>query len=496
MSHNDKSTGRGALAEFLGFVCIAALGIAPSVGCGDTQNGCQSAADCDDGNDCTEDVCGFVGGGCIHRPAADGTECAFGELPGLCMSVVCEEDLCDGVECNDDSECTEDACDPADGTCSNTPLPDGAICEAGACEGGECRSITSVFPCSEQGIRDAIVAGGGPHAFSCDGPTTVETTAEIVVDNDVILDGLGELEVDGKNDHRVLFISVGVAVELRRLGVTNGAAGSPGGGGIYNTGDLTMTSGTVSQSSASDGGGILTSGPLTLIRGRVSENTAEDDGGGISNAGYTSPDRRRYLVTLIGTTVSGNASGGKGGGIDNGGRLTLTESTVSGNTSGGDGGGIYGGELTLANSTVSGNTCGGDGGGIYGGKGTVTSSTVAQNSASRGASISGGSLFMTNTLVDGDCSGTIGTQGLFNIESPGDTCGFWPGSVPAEDLKLGPLRDNGGPTETHALLPGSVAIDVIPEAVCVDANDEPLTEDQRGEPRDTMCDVGAFEVQP
>jgi hypothetical protein len=50
----------------------------------------------------------------------------------------------------------------------------------------------------------------------------------------------------------------------------------------------------------------------------------------------------------------------------------------------------------------------------------------------------------------------------------------------------------------HALLPGSVAIDVIPEAACVDADGEPLTEDQRGEPRPggTMCDVGAFEVQP
>jgi hypothetical protein len=52
---------------------------------------------------------------------------------------------------------------------------------------------------------------------------------------------------------------------------------------------------------------------------------------------------------------------------------------------------------------------------------------------------------------------------------------------------------------THALLPGSVAIDVIPEADCVDAGGMPLTTDQRGEPRPeadgTMCDVGAFEVQ-
>jgi hypothetical protein len=58
--------------------------------------------------------------------------------------------------------------------------------------------------------------------------------------------------------------------------------------------------------------------------------------------------------------------------------------------------------------------------------------------------------------------------------------------------KLGPLADNGGPTLTHALLPGSIAIDRIPEAECR------ATEDQRGEPRPetggTLCDVGAFEL--
>jgi hypothetical protein len=109
---------------------------------------------------------------------------------------------------------------------------------------------------------------------------------------------------------------------------------------------------------------------------------------------------------------------------------------------------------------------------------------------------------LTNTLVDGECGGA--TSGGGNLESPGDTCGFDQPTdlvnVSAEDLKLGPLADNGGPTMTHALLPGSVAINRIPEVDCVDAEGEPLTTDQRGEPRPetggTMCDVGAFEVQP
>ncbi|MBW2192042.1 MAG: calcium-binding protein, partial [Deltaproteobacteria bacterium] len=84
----------------------------------------------------------------------------------------------------------------------------------------------------------------------------------------------------------------------------------------------------------------------------------------------------------------------------------------------------------------------------------------------------------------------------YTIESPGDTCGFDQPTdqvnVSADDLKLGPLQDNGGPTMTHALGAGSVSIDAIPGPDCeADA-------DQRGEPRPggTMCDVGSFEVQP
>jgi hypothetical protein len=98
-------------------------------------------------------------------------------------------------------------------------------------------------------------------------------------------------------------------------------------------------------------------------------------------------------------------------------------------------------------------------------------------------------------------------SGGYNIESPGDTCGFNTNrgdqiNVSADDLKLGPLQDNRGPTETHALGAGSVAIDHIAAGDCVDADGQPLLTDQRGEPRpvaivgpEPKCDVGAFEVQ-
>jgi predicted outer membrane repeat protein len=318
---------------------------------------------------------------------------------------------------------------------------------AGGTGGTESACQGTVCACTEAGIRAAIAEGGGPYTFDCDGPTTVVTEAEIVIDNDVILDGEGNLTVDGNEEHLVFGLNDGdVTAELRGFGVTNGNGG------------IAMAVGT---------------------------------------------------LTLTNSTVYGNTTGHSGGGIDNGGALTLNNSTVSSNTTSSNGGGIFNhgsGTLALTNSTVSGNTATSGGGISTTGNGTLTNSTVSGNTATSGGGIWTnilGTLTLTNSLVDDDCDGTI-VSGGHNIESPGDTCGLDQPTdqvnVSAEDLKLGPLQDNGGPTMTHALLPGSVAIDKIAEKDCVDADGEPLATDQRGEPRPetggTMCDVGAFEVQP
>ena len=292
--------------------------------------------------------------------------------------------------------------------------------------------ITPNFPCSEQGIRDAIAEGGGPHAFDCDGLTTVTTEAEIAIDNNVILDGLGTLIVDGNESHPVFSVQEGVIAELRRFTITGGATipDVEEGGGIRNHGTLTVTDSTVSRNTAEQGAGILNFGTVALTSSTVSGNTATGE----------------------------NPSGG--GGILNSGTATITNSTVSGNTADRGGSAI---------------------------------STFEE------------SLTLVNTLIDGNClidppeefPGELVSEGG-NLESPGDTCGFdQPGdqaNVSADNLKLGPLADNGGPTMTHALGAGSAAIDAIPEADCG------VTTDQRGlprpEPGGTMCDVGAFEVQP
>jgi hypothetical protein len=415
---------------------------------------------------------------------------------------------CAGNPCDDRNDCTADVCNPSDGSCTNTTQPDDSFCDVGYCQTGECEPIASVFPCTEQGINDAIEVGGGPHGFECTGPKLIVTVDEIVIDNDVILDGRN-LTVDGTLEHRLFSVLEGVTAELWRFTVKQGhwadAAGG-GGGGIYNQGDLNVLNCTIKDSESvpvcvgggictnGTGGGILNDGTMTITNSTIAGNRAQ--GGGISSFG-----------------------GGVGGGISNEGTLTLMNSTVFRNVGQVWGGGIANGRgprllgatLTVINTTVSDNlvTAFGStvsrGAGVWNeGTATLISSTMSENLADGGnignSLASGrGTLTVSNSVVDGNCDGDIASAG-YNIESPGNTCGFNEqtdlANVTSDDLDLEFLLDNGGPTRTHKLLPGSVAIDFIPEEACIDVAGEPLTTDQRGveRPRGPQCDAGAFEL--
>jgi len=378
----------------------------------------------------------------------------------------------------------------------------------------------AVYPCTEAGLDAAIAAGGGPHTFSCAGATTVTTSAEKLLTKDLILDGEGNLVVDAGGHHTV-FVVASAAVELRGLTVTGGATSLAGGGGILNLGTLTLRQSIVSANeslAASDGGGGINNfGTLTLIDTVVSDNDASGShlgGGGILNEGGT--------LELVNCMVTGNVAKGPrtagGGGIGNHRSFTgqgvaeLRNTTVSGNdasnTIDGGGGILNVGVLTVINSTISNNdasaSTGGGGGGISSAIWSVevTNSTISGNRASGsrrggdGISVSGSSPRVSNTIVDDDCAffrGSLSSNGG-NIESSGNTCGLTDPTdhvdVSPADLALGPLQDNGGPTETHALLLGSVAIGAAVLASC------PAT-DQRGIPRPQgpECDVGAFELR-
>jgi hypothetical protein len=360
----------------------------------------------------------------------------------------------------------------------------------------------------------------------------VVTTAEITVDNDVILDGEGKLTVDGNGSHRVFSVAPGVTTELIGFMVTGGA-NSQFGGGIANYGTLRLTNSTVSANSTAqgDGSGVYNSGDLILANTIVSDNTAQLGGGGLFNVGSLELNNSAVMrntsvngfgggivsieppsiIVLNNSTVSDNWAKEGGGGIGTSGLAKLVGTTVSGNTSVATGGGIANagdnGVLTLINSTVSGNAVVNAGGGGIGSNGTMTviSSTISRNTAVFGATgiWNDGSATLRNTVVDGDCQSNPAVVSFGgNIEIEGNTCGLdhptdqvW---LAAPELNLQPLGDNGGPTQTHALGAGSDAIDWIDPIECVDTAGLPLTTDQRGEPRPAGlgCDVGSFEAQP
>jgi predicted outer membrane repeat protein len=221
------------------------------------------------------------------------------------------------------------------------------------------------------------------------------------------------------------------------------------GGGIWNLGTLTLTNCHIRENFAVFGGAIANvgGGPLTLINSTVSGNFSEWDGGGIFSPSGT--------VTITNSTLSGNTAGefGSGGGIFSQGTLTITNSTVSGNSAGISGGGIHNdilGTLTLNNTIVA------------------------------------------NSLGAQDVTNLGSLTGSHNLIETGSGLGGLINTITA-DPNLGPLQNNGGPTQTHALLPGSPALDAGNNAL-IPAG---ITTDQRGLFRvvNGTVDLGAYEVQ-
>ena len=319
--------------------------------------------------------------------------------------------------------------------------------------------------------------------------------------------------------------------------------GGSGGGGIFNAGTLTVSNSTLSGNSANGpggGGGInnTVSATLTVSNSNISGNSSPGfgGGGGIYNRGGT--------VNISNSTISGNSAtsttGGApgGGGIQNNGTLTLSNSTLSGNSTVFNGGGIHnGGNLTVSNSTISGNTAGLYGGGIFNpGGATISNSTISGNSATAATSGGGGIrnrgtlTLLNSTLSDnsapgygGGLSNLSGTLNIANIIIANSTGGSdlsgpgivnlitgatatnnlitilalgstaWATKVTSAALNLGPLQNNGGPTLTMALLPGSVAISTGSPTI---SNAPPINGlDQRGVNRSsTAPSIGAFEI--
>jgi hypothetical protein len=353
----------------------------------------------------------------------------------------------------------------------------------------------TVFNCTDLGISEelrvliAAAAPGETITFSPLSPCTIvlnPVNGPLVIDRNLTIAGNGTARtvIDGGGAVRVFTINPGVTATINGVTIRNGRdlpsdpalAGT--GGGILNQGTLTVADsaitgnvarGSISGSPGGAGGGIASTGTLTLVRSTVSGNAAQ------------------AAIPILG------GEAGIGGGIASTGTLTILNSTVSDNDAFatlmfgvGVGGGVAstGGTASIVSSTLAFNRAGfippgGSGNELAGAGGTITV---------RSTIVAPIPLFVPHA-----CSGAIGSLGR-NLE-PGASCGFAAaGDVSGVDPRLVALRDNGGPTATVALLPGSPAIDGGDPAACPAA-------DQRGVPRldggsgTVRCDIGAFEFR-
>ena len=243
--------------------------------------------------------------------------------------------------------------------------------------------------------------------------------------------------------------------------------------------------------------GKLTINNLTVAYG----NAIGGSGGGIYNTG---------TVTITNSTFSGNSAGTSGGGIFNFGTLTINNSTFSGNSTSTSGGGIYNtGTLTITNSSFSYNSANYGGGIINNNTGFlyIFNSTFSDNSADTdgGGGIRNDGILhyerniIANSTGSYDCynTGSIGTNNYNLVEiNPAPVYSCNPSST--SDPALNPLADNGGPAQTHALQSSSPAIDVVPNGTSTGGID------QRGAVRDyngigtsssNEGDLGAYEFR-
>jgi len=308
----------------------------------------------------------------------------------------------------------------------------------------------------------------------------------------------------------------------RAIGGDSGVAivtpgGSGIGGGIFNTSRfyLTVNTSTFSGNLAIGGAGSSTPG----VSSGTGHNGGEGDGGAIATVAGGSITTSLFINNrALGgfggaldaslATTGGTGGDARGGAINNnivfGGATVVSNSTFAGNSAAGGLGGTGGtggvggtadggavrnrsGSLTLVNVTMASDTATGGVAGVGGtDDGAAGASLAAELNADSSVTIK--NTILANTGTATLCTGTV-TGDSHNLQSTGGNCA----GIPAGDAKLNPLANNGGPTQTMALAPGSAALNAGDDTVCAAAPVNAV--DQRGDSRPfgPHCNLGAFE---
>jgi hypothetical protein len=343
--------------------------------------------------------------------------------------------------------------------------------------------------CTEAAL-DAALAGGGLVTFKCGtGKLTITVTSTKAIAQDTTIDGRSLITLSGGNAVQVFHVSEGAMFSVQNFTVANGSADS-GGAIAVPHGTLNVSNCTfVANWARSCGlGGAIAVGSgssrstLYVTNSAFLRNWAEGSTGPAQCVGFGGGIFAANSDVVVNKSVFTDNSAEMGGGA--GGGIAIAFDTTA---------------VTVSNTTFTGNRAEDAGSGIAvaGGTLTLTNSTFADNS---GRDIQNGlfdgelgTVTVNNTIIAGNCLGPI-IDGGHNLQWPGTSCGE---TIPSLDPVLDPagLKDNGGPTQTIALLAGSPAIDGGDPEVC--ANPPVNGLDQRGYMRPgtgyASCSIGAFE---
>lgn len=266
---------------------------------------------------------------------------------------------------------------------------------------------------------------------------------------------------------------------------------------IAPNGDWLPGSSLIYRNEAGGAAAFRTGGDMRIVHTMIEGNTSFNGSPAIMSGGFTS---------IVESTIRGNGTGENyGGALWNYGTTELISSLVYGNSAEkGTGGITNGGQFTIANSTIGTHYTRRDQGVIdNGGTMTITNSTLNElltnpNYGEAGYGIrNNGTLKMGNSIIANgtvNCSGPILSIGN-NISSDGTCALNGPNDRNNVDPKLDVLKDNGGPTLTYALLPGSPAIDAADNAQCptTDQRNQARPQDGNGDGK-AVCDIGSYEA--
>ncbi len=373
-------------------------------------------------------------------------------------------------------------------------------------------TVTNTNDSGAGSLRQAITdaSAGDTIEFSVSGTITLSSSLTISKNLTIQGPGASSLDISGNNSVRVFLVSGSAVVTINDLSIINGTASNYGGGVENDQATTTINNCKITGCTVTGtgtGAGVDSyNGTVTINNSLLSGNTAGGRGGAVSAYGGS--------MTLNNSTLDSNNAdmGGAIGQLQSTGDLTVTGCTISNNSANQGqnyGGGIYwyNGTVNITNTTFSGNSAS-YGGAISDGSAAYTMNINACTIVNNSASTQGGGILLRNAtanikntiLASNTCAtganyysdgGTLTSQG-YNLCDVALTAFTGTGDIQNGTLNIDVLADNGGSTNTHALLSGSDAIDAIPAANSY--NGIPVT-DQIGtsRPQGINADIGAYE---